>query len=184
MEKQVVVSYSTKKRLSNKDLNMITEINEILNESSGFIKVGISITNINSIALYEKGCAGFEDRIENLLRLAESSIPTGVNIKPILPFISLDEYLRIVEHTIKYCDRFMLGDLYIDESTSFGKSVLSEYPGFITTKSIDWLNKDLKVKVYSEGEKKHKIQKSILSKGGKFFESDLSLINDIIKYGN
>ncbi|GAI01245.1 unnamed protein product, partial [marine sediment metagenome] len=103
-----IISFSTKAKMNNNVIEKINLINQNLtNKNKGFIKVSVSITNKSMIDELEPFASSFEERIETLKLLNKYKIPNSVILKPILPFIDVEEYQEIINKASKYL-RFLL----------------------------------------------------------------------------
>lgn len=174
-----VFSFSTKNNINENDLLLIKEINDNLKEKKiGEIKISISITNKYKIDELEEGTATYIERLslaENLLR---KNIKTSVIIKPILPFIQIDEYKEIVDdYTNLGVSHFVVGDLYIGEKTSFYKNyIVNKYE--VTPKVISWIESFPTWKKITN-DMRPKISNYILGKKAYVYDSDLELMENL-----
>ncbi len=138
--KYIVTSFSTKGILKESDISYLSIINnELISKNKGFIKVSISITNVTRISEIEPHASSYEDRINSLELLFKYNMPRSVTIKPVLPFIGIEEYYKIINDSSRYCSLFLLGDLYVSESTQFFKNYIKgKYQ--LVNRRINWLS--------------------------------------------
>ena len=171
--KRIIISISTKTNLSNSILNDLELIHEKLKINSGFIKLGVSFSN-KSISSIEKGTSIYWERIDLLRRLSKYSIKVAVVLKPILPFIVLNEYIEIVNDTIRFTDKYLLGGLYVQEQTGFYKKYIQDK--YITElRKVNWLTGVSWLYIDSTKTQKE-IEGYVLTQGKSVFNSDQELI--------
>lgn len=176
----VWISVSTKSRLNARALKEIRAINQILcDQKRGFFKVSVSLSTKYSIPSVESGTSPYSTRIEVLQELKDHAIPSSVNIKPILPFVHISEYLEIVDDCLRVSDIFLLGGLYIDPYDEFGGRMLREYPHLVTHRKVDWLEDHPLWPHLMDDEKSRNIAEHIYSAGGHSFLSDSDVIHFI-----
>lgn len=178
-----IISFSTKQKLCDNDLDKLFQLETELKNLDGFLKISVSISNKYMLSSIEKGTSSYEERLETVNKLQVKGIYTSVNIKPILPFISDEEYFEIVDDFGKYAEFFMLGDLYIDKTTPFGVEIIDNYSDFITTKEVSWLPNSPKWLVCQSSNKVEKIKERIKSNSAYWFSSDSSFIQHLISKG-
>ncbi len=174
-----VVSFSSKRRLTSRDISFLVDLDTSLRELGGRLKFSISITNKNHIDLFESGTSSYRNRLISLESLSKNNILTSVNIKPVLPFISLDEYISIIDDTNKITKNFMVGDLYLDGKSDFSNRIASDYPEHVFERKVSWLPSKPTWLVYNDREKTEKIISYISSVGGQAFLSDAELISSM-----
>lgn len=125
--KNVSFSISTKFCIENFILAKLKELdNHIRSFNSGILKISVSFSCAASSADIEKGVATYEERIDLVKRIYNSDLLSVIIIKPILPFVDVSEYYRIVDDTISFCPYYVLGDLYVDRDTSFYKEYIQD----------------------------------------------------------
>lgn len=175
-----LVSISTKILLSQEQIKIIAELNKyLLKKKIGFIKISVSVTNFSRIEEIEPGAASFRDRLYNLEMLKENQIPCSVTIKPILPFITKEEYFYIIDRCMIYTNLFLLGNLYIDEKSEFFKTYIPKVP-FIEVK-VSWLTQKPMWKMYKSDLLYETIKQYIKDKDLEPFDSDVELLNFLVK---
>lgn len=111
----LIVSISTKYLLDSEKICLLSDFNrELLVKSTGFLKVSVSLTNKYSIEEYEPMTSNFHDRVKCASNLKEHGIPTFLLLKPLLPMISVKEYIEILEDFLSVTDAYLvLGSLYV-----------------------------------------------------------------------
>ncbi|MCL2321558.1 MAG: hypothetical protein FWC47_05550 [Oscillospiraceae bacterium] len=172
-KKRIVISISTKSNLSKSILNDLESVHKKLKINGGFIKLGVSFSN-KSIPTIEKGTTQYYERIELLRKLSEYSIKVSVVLKPILPFITVGEYIEIVNETIRFTDKYLLGGLYVQEHTDFYKHYI-EGKYITTQRKVEWLT-GVSWSYIDSAETQNEIKSYILSQGKFVFDSDQELV--------
>ena len=170
---RIVISISTKSYLQDSTLNELRAFHERLARYGGFLKVGVSFTN-KSFSDIEKGAASFLERVNLLKRLTQHGIMQSVVLKPILPFVSQKEYIEILDVVSDYSDKFLLGGLYVNESTTFYKDYIrGKYEAVL--REISWLNGSKWLYLDSE-ETQKAIKNYLIGKKKQAFASDQELV--------
>jgi DNA repair photolyase len=174
---KIIVVFSTKSKKILDKINFIETLNTYLNKNGSFLKIGVSFTNISFPEL-EEGTSSFEERIDLLKKLCEYGFKLSTIIKPVLPFISDKEYINIVDTANQYTDKFLIGGLYVDVSSSFyDKYNLSNYNPILRT--VHWMN-DNKCYYIGSDQKQQNIKNHIISLGKEVYDSDLEMIESWI----
>ena len=172
-DKKLIVSISTKDKNFAAYIPTLNRIQKAVNLTGGFVKLGISFTNISYKDL-EKETATFEERINLLKLLSEYEFKLSVVIKPILPFVSIDEYMEIIRQSSVYADNYLLGGLYVEEGSEFYNVYIKDK--FKTVhRPVTWLNHELHLYVESN-ETQSEIIRFINSIGKNAFSSDIEMI--------
>lgn len=178
---RVLVSISVKSPVSHKRAQFLKNMNAILVKSRrGLIKCSVSISGKSKLNEYEPRTPGFEQRISTLENLSEEGIPTSVNLKPILPFISDEEYREIVYDTSTYVTAYLLGGLYIDPTNSFGKKIIKNHSRWISGRTVNWLPNQPVWQYCENPEQMASIRSHIVHANRKFFENDLDVMAHLI----
>lgn len=136
-----VFSFSTKNGINESDLFWITEINNKLKAKKiGEIKISISLSNKHFIKEIERDTSTYNERLSLAKTLIQTGIKTAVIIKPVLPFIEIEEYKEIINDfsAINIC-HFVTGNLYFDKNSYFYKEYLKDKGFSFTTKNIHWI---------------------------------------------
>ena len=171
--KYISISISTKFNITDTQLKKLKDLHDhIYFHNNGLLKFSVSFSCEKSLPLYEGNTATYKERISLIRRIYEYNIPSIVLIKPILPFVDITEYYKIVDDTIGYCPYYVLGDLYISKDTTFYKDYI-EGKYYIGLREVSWNGSNGIWNVVEDINKKNSINTYILSKGGTPFNSDL-----------
>lgn len=175
-----ILSFSTKRKLSDSQLDKLAILDQLLKERESFLKVSVSLSNKYRLGVIEKKASSYQERLETIERIQKKNIISSVNIKPILPFIASDEYFEIVDDFSKYTKFFMLGSLYFDKNTSFGNEVINNYPSWICSRSVSWLPDKPDWLICENKILMENIKDRIILNRAAWFDSDMALVNEII----
>jgi DNA repair photolyase len=178
-DKRILVSISIKSRLALGQAQELAEMNaKLARDRRGLVKCSVSITTKNHLEEYEPRAARYGQRLDSLELLAEAGVPRSVNLKPVLPFIGVEEYQAIVDDCAVYSDVFLLGGLYLDGSSAFGRKIAKDFPLLIGKRQVEWLP-GRPVWQYCADEKQiASVRGHIRSKGKKACDSDI----DVVQY--
>ena len=135
-----VLSISTKEEWSDASLDRIDAIRRKMGGLR--IKLSVSIACKSMIKELEPRASDYDSRIRLLQRLEERGICHSVMLKPLLPFISSNEYCEIVNDTSAFCKDFVIGDLYVDQTTPFFKKYISEKYK-VERRYCEWMQRDV-----------------------------------------
>lgn len=102
-----VVSISTKNFWADADLEKIRNFN-LRHSSKKMIKLSVSFSRKYQLELFEPRALCYEGRLNLLQRITFYAIPTCVLIKPILPFVDIDEYHSLVSDCFDICKDFVI----------------------------------------------------------------------------
>jgi len=171
--KKLIVSLSTKDKNFAAYIPTFDRIQKAVSLTGGFVKLGISFTNINYGDL-EKGTATFEERLGLLKILSEYEFRLSAVIKPVLPFVAVDEYIEIVRQSSVYTDKYLLGGLYVEEDSEFYNAYIKD-KFKVTHKQVAWLNNEEHLYVGSDYTQK-KLEHFIKSIGKSVYSSDIEMI--------
>lgn len=170
----LVVSISTKQLLSDEILSFLSRIHEKLKVNAGFLKIGVSITTKSMVEEIEPNTASYRERIEMLKRIVSTKIPSAVILKPILPFISIEEYWSIIDDT-DFVGKYLTGSLYVHPNTDFFRLyIANKYAAEI--KKVNWVNSECRWLSILQDERINEIQRYIEAKGLVEFSSDVALL--------
>jgi DNA repair photolyase len=182
--KYSIISISTKSNLPLSLLEQISQINDRYKDR-GFIKLSLSFSCKDSISILEPGTASYEDRMLLLKKISECDIPASVILKPILPFVDMENYYDIVKDTSIYTSAIILGGLYVNEHDVFYKKYIKDKYS-VTKRNISWLKEYPIWCVVESLDRIEDIKKYVVAHGMKYYDSDsehLSYIKEL-KYGN
>lgn len=176
-----VISFSTKGRLGSSQVEKLSQIHAMLMRTGrGFLKVSLSFSTISAIPSIEPGTASLQQRLMGLELLVRFGIPRAITIKPLLPFIAIEEYQELVRLTRPFTDCFLLGDLYLDAGGSF---VADLDPGLIGERRISWLSGQPVWPVVEDRPLKEALHSFINGQGGVAFDSDTDLVLGMLDRG-
>lgn len=172
------ISISTKHRIGLPALRQLKRMDEQFRASGkGFIKYSVSLTNKYRIDELEAGTASYDQRIELLHDIYDIGLSTSIIVKPILPFIGVDEYKEIVDDTL-FVGKYLLGDLYVKEGTPFFEKYIKNK--YVTSKrNVGWIENHPTWSVVECADTKETLKRYISVKGGQSFESDIEFIRSI-----
>ena len=176
----IAVSISTKRKPSEGFLSALVKLDEKLYGLGVLLKVSISVSTKYQISDIEKGASQYAERLEMASQLRKHGIATSVNLKPVLPFIQISEYLEIVDDFFERCSDFLLGGLYLDRKTQFGKEIIEEYPDLILNRCIEWMPGQPLWTTCYDNFKIDKILDYISDLGGCGYLSDRHFVFDIL----
>ncbi len=178
----LIVSISTKQWLSDDMLFFLKHIDEVLRGNGGFLKLGISITTRSMVEEIEPGAASYQARLETLKRIASTGIPFAVTLKPILPFISLEEYQAIIDDTA-FVGRYLMGSLYVDPETEFFRKYIHEKYATVL-QEVNWVNGDCRWISVVQDQRINQLQRYIEMNNMQGFLSDVALVETLcLLYG-
>lgn len=176
----VCVDVSTKHTLNTKEITELVELNQWLSKcEKGFVKFSISVSTKSMIEEIEPKTMNYDNRIKLAESLKQANILTTLTIKPVLPFISSNEYCSIVKDFSPYISHITIGGLYVNVASSFYKNYIQN--AYICEKrKVTWLDTHTEW-FYIEDTKKILEIKQFASKLGIYvFDSDEELIKSII----
>jgi len=176
-----MISISKKTVIADDVLEKIRDLNRIFVKNGSCIVISVSFSNITRIGEIEKGCANYIDRINFLSSLESYKIPHNVIIKPILPFISFDEYTKIIDDTMDKTSTYVLGGLYVDKDNPFYKSFIEKNNYELIYRPVSWLKPVQSWFVVESERNKGKLHEYIKNKARHSFESDVDSLEHIRK---
>lgn len=175
--KNSVISIATKSKWSREALEKISIFNRT--NSSTKLKLSVSFSCKHGIPTMEPNAMSYIDRLKLLHDISDMRIPTTVMLKPMLPFISVAEYLSIVRDCIPYCIDFVTGGLYINKNSSFYiNHIKGKYN--IECKYCEWMQCNT---WYIEYPKIDHVKAEIRKLGGVCYSSDMDYIEKRIITG-
>lgn len=175
----VCVDISTKRHLKTDEISELIELDRWLKEhKKGFVKFSISISTKSRITELEPNTMNYEERISLANSLKQTNILTTLTIKPVLPFISSDEYCEIVKDFSELISYITIGGLYLNLSSAFYKKYIeNKYP--CIKRRVSWLDSKPEWFYIEDTEKIIKIKKFASVLGIHVFDSDEELIQSI-----
>lgn len=174
--KNIVVSISTKFTIDDNTIRQLEEVNQVLKEKNGMLKVSVSFSCEKSIEELEENTASYADRIKLIKKLIEREIPYFTIIKPILPFVDFREYKRIVDDTISMSPYYVIGDLYVDTNSSFYDEYVKDTNCIMKQKKVSWNGENGIWTTVIDESLKDRLRAYIEHMGGQVFESDKDAI--------
>jgi hypothetical protein len=179
--KLVRVSISVKSRISARQAHSLRLLNDCLvSAGRGLIKCSISLSTKHQVKEYEPRTPSYLHRLDALRMLADEQVPTSVNLKPILPFVSEAEYGEIIADTAPYTTVYLVGGLYIDSTTEFGNMIKSVYSSFITNRLVDWLPNRPTWEYCENPQQLESVRQSIFASGNEAFDTDLLVMDYLL----
>jgi DNA repair photolyase len=179
--KSVRVSISVKFSVREREARFLRALNDRLEGAGrGLIKCSISLSTKDQIDEIEPQTPGYGQRLRALRILAEERVPTSVNLKPILPFVSEAEYNEIVADTAPYTAAYLVGGLYIDAKSEFGQKIKLDYSSFVSPRLVDWLPNRPEWEYCENPSQLKSIRQSIAAKGRQAFDSDLLVMDYLL----
>lgn len=175
--KNLIVSISTKQLLSSNTLTFLKRIHNSLRENAGFLKLSVSITTKSMAEEIEPRVASYQERLNMLHRIESIGIPFAVTLKPILPFIPLEEYESMIEDTA-FAGRYLIGSLYVHPATTFFKKCIDGK--YVTTpRKVNWVNEQCEWLSVSQDWRLELLQQYLTARHLRGFFSDVDLIEDL-----
>lgn len=173
---KAIVSIATKAKLKPSILRRVKEINQdLISRQTGFIKISTSFSTKRRIDELEKGTLNYIQRVEQLTELNELGIPSSLILKPILPFVDLEEYKEIIDDTHNIIEYYSLGGLYFSLKSDFFKSYIENKYAYIFKKA-EWLSYKPEWGFIESKEKADSIRKYIASFHKQAFLSDQEML--------
>lgn len=180
LRKKVYVSLSCKVEPTDEKLLQLKNLDEWLRaENKGFVKFAISLSCRSHLGEIEPGTMKYEERIELARKTYNLGLATSLTIKPILPFISADEYISIISDFKKYLSYVLVGGLYVDKCSKFYNEDLSEYP--CVKREVDWIEGKPEWDYIESKSTIEKIKNETQKWGIKVFDSDAEIVIDMRK---
>lgn len=178
---KVYVSFSGKIWPSENHLKQVAELNDWLTRSNkGFAKFAISLSNSSMINAIEPKTMAYESRIKLAKRMSSIGIPLSLTIKPVLPFISENEYASILEDFNPYLNHVLIGGLYVNKDSNFYQEYLQNNFSCIKRR-VTWLPNQPEWEYIEDPELMAKIKSSAEYLNMKVFTSDSSLVKSMVE---
>jgi hypothetical protein len=175
--KPMLVSISVKSPITENNIAYIQELNDrLISTHRGFVKCSVSVSIKNRLEEIEPRTPKYEARLSAMRALAQHGIPRSVNLRPIFPFVKIEEYSEIIDDFAPFTDVFLIGGLYLDEKNSFGQSIIENYAQYITQRQVEWLPGH-PVWTYCENpEQFHDVAGAIRARQRHAFQSDTEIM--------
>lgn len=178
---KVYISISGKVWPTEDQITQLIELNDWLARSNkGFVKFAISLSNRSMLDEIEPETMPYEDRIKLAKYISSINIPLSLTIKPVLPFISKDEYSSILEDFSPYLNHVLIGGLYVNKDSIFYRDYLQN--DFVCIKRrVTWLSNQPDWDYIEDPELMTKIKAFAEGLNMKVFTSDSSLVKSLIE---
>lgn len=174
-KKTIIFSFSCKGKVSDDSIIDILKLNSKIRK--GYVKLSVGFTTKSRIMEIEPTAADYEYRIELLKQLKSLGIKTSVTLKPILPFVDVNEYFDIVNDT-SFSQLFLIGGLYVHPGDEFyNKYIRNNYT--CVDRPVNWC--DDSIWKYIEDSKIEEIKNYIKQKGCCAFDSDEGILDFLLK---
>lgn len=179
---RVYVSVSTKKHFTDENISTLAQLHcNLVQQKKGFVKLGISLSSKSMLSEIEPKTMSYSERLETARRIAAAGIPIGLTIKPVLPFITAEEYCDIIEDFSKYTKRVLVGGLYVNKQSSFYSKYLPQYSNkYIQKRTVEWLAARPAWDYIEDAEQMATIHQFCKKRKIDIFDSDIDLIRSII----
>ena len=178
--KKVYVSLSCKVEPTDGQLLQLEKLDKWLrDENKGFVKFAISLSCRTRLSEIEPGTMTYEERLNLARRAYNLGIATSLTIKPILPFISADEYISIIYDFKKYLSHVLVGGLYVDRKSRFYNEYLSKYP--CVKREVNWIEGRPEWDYIESKDTIEKIKHESQKWGIMVFDSDAELVINMRK---
>lgn len=163
-----IFSFSIKNDMSNEDLDYLASIDTQMKvKGIGCIKVNISIASKSKLTELEPNTLNYSDRIILAKRIRESNILCGLIIKPIMPYLSVEEYKEIALDFFNIgITNIVLGDLYVSNNSLLTHTYNS------SIEQINWIKGEIKWIKISSTNTINLLESYINGIGGACFLSD------------
>lgn len=177
---KIYLSISTKHLISDQEISCISKLNrELISENKGFVKLAISISNKSMLEEIEPGTMPYKERLHLANKIAQEGIFFALTIKPILPFISAEEYGQMIHDFSAYTKYVLIGGLYINRETEFYSRYLkSEHS--IQHRRVEWLPGCPEWEYIEDHVQFEKIRTYAKNEKVLLFDSDVDLIKSYI----
>lgn len=178
--KKVYISVSTKRKLQRSELNNILSLNQWLTETGkGFVKFSVSISTKSKLNEIEPSTMTYNERLLLAEKLKLSEIWSSLTLKPILPFITVQEYIEIIRDFKPYVNDIAIGGLYVNPTSAFYKDYIQNI--YVCDKrQVCWLNDRPEWFYIEDTEKMEQIKLFASQHNMHVHDSDEALIKSMI----
>lgn len=179
--RKVYVSLSSKIRPTDEKIMQLLGLHEwLVRADKGFVKFAISLSNRTLLDEIEPATMSYEERIKLASYINSLGLPLSLTIKPVLPFITEEEYDSILNDFSPYLNRVLLGGLYVNKTSSFYADYL--HNDYICAKrKVAWLLDHPDWDYVEDAELMKKIKISAQKLGMQAFDSDSSVVKSLIE---
>ena len=177
---QVYVSISTKRDLSLSEFQNVVDLNDwLIKNNKGFVKFSVSVSTKSRICEIEPGTTSYENRLSLVNQFNVAGIHTSLTLKPVLPFIAIQEYFEIINDFSHYINKVNMGGLYVNPSSLFFKQYIENNYSCIK-RSVSWIPTHPKWFYIEDADKMFKIKKHASQRNVYVYDSDEELIRSMI----
>lgn len=176
LKNRTVISISTKNNISEEQMNKLVKIDKMLKSNNkGFLKLSVSFSCQSMINNIEQDTLIYSERLALIKSIIDRGLTYATILKPLLPFISIEEYKKIIDDTVLLSSNYIIGGLYINRSTDFFNEYnLKNYS--IYEKTVTWAHGNPTWQYIEDTNMKNQICDYILNSGGRFYDSDADFI--------
>jgi len=136
---QKSISFATKAKLSNRSIKQIALLNDKLQSYGELINIAVSLTSFRvDWKEIEHFTPSPDERLKTLKQLYKAGIKTTVAIRPLLPFLTTEDLIDLVEKTYKFTFGYLLGPLYLTPRMKNYLIKKGEYYQ-VLSKKVSWL---------------------------------------------
>lgn len=181
---RVYVSLSSKIKPTDKKIMQLLGLNEwLMKRDKGFVKFAVSISNRSMLEELEPATMSYGERVELAGYIHSLGIPLSLTIKPVLPFITEEEYGSIMRDFSPYLDSVLIGGLYINKKSDFyARYIRDKY--VCTKRKVEWLINHPEWDYVEDTGKMEKIKTLAKDLGLRVFDSDVALIKALVEGGS
>ena len=180
---KVYVSISTKRFISDAELSTLTQLHqELVSSGKGFVKLAVSLSSQSMLGEIEPGTLPYGERVELARRIKNAGIFCALTIKPVLPFISSDEYCRIIQDFREYTKYILIGGLYINKESEFYTQYFTS-ENMVQKRIVEWLPKRPEWNYVQDDKQLEEIRAFANKEGALVFDSDVELIQAYLRRG-
>lgn len=174
------ISFATKKEITDKDVEMLKNIDAMLKKKGQILNVGITICRYEDYTAIEPFAPKPEKRIEGLKKLYEAGIGCNVIIRPIFPDSDISDLLEIVNRTISFSYGYLLGPLYVNEAVRqyIQKKCPTNSRLLIEKKKPEW-NQGEEMEVIYSPSLVNELRKYIIGRGNLVFDNNEECVFNI-----
>lgn len=178
---QVLVSISSKVQPSSEELQRLYSLNDwLVSKGRGMVKYASSLSTMSMINELEPGTMDFEMRYKIAQEISQHAIPVSLTLKPIMPFVSGEEYCSIIQKYSKLTKSVLVGGLYVNKSTDFYRSYIDQ-KWDVEKRSVTWLPDNPTWDYVNVADQIDIIMKYCAERDIEVFESDDALFEYILK---
>lgn len=180
---KIYFSISTKSVVTDQMLSTIADLNNLLrSENKGFVKFSISVSNKTQVDVLEPETLTYSKRLETAHQLVSAGIPSSLTLKPVLPFISNEEYFSILSDFSSVINRVLIGGLYVCPNTKFYKEYIE---GKYSTekREVEWLVNKPVWDYVEDANKTEQLKNFGVHLGMQIYDSDIEVIKSYIEDG-